>query len=121
MTEEVGRPVVLAMIAIGVCLALATTLRDARASSPTPLLPDVVADAPNNISLGISEETPTGEPAPAELLLRFNGYVHNIGPGALDFRGSRGTPNPSDPASPPMNVFQRVYNSDGSYDEDPSK
>ncbi len=121
MTEGVRRPVVLVTIAIGVCLALATTLRDARASSPTPLLPDVVADAPNNISLGISEETPTGEPAPAELLLRFNGYVHNIGPGALDFRGSRGTPDPSEPASPPMKVFQRVYNSDGSYDEDPSK
>jgi hypothetical protein len=121
MAERIRRPVVLATIAIGICLALATTLRDARASSPTPLLPDVVADAPDNISLGVSEETPTGESAPAELLLRFNGYVHNIGPGALDFRGSRGTPDPAEPASPPMKVFQRVYNSDGSYDEDPSK
>ncbi len=122
MLERIRRPVVLAMIAFGICLALVATLRDARASSPTRLLPDVVADPPDNISLSVSEEGPSKEPTEAELLLRFNGYVHNVGPGALDFRGSRGTPDPSEPASPPMNVFQRIYNSDGStYTEEPSK
>ncbi len=69
------------MIAIGISLALAFSLRDARASSPTRLLPDVVADSPDDVSLAVSEETPTGEHMAPELLLRFNGYVHNIGPG----------------------------------------
>jgi hypothetical protein len=121
MVERIRRPIVLLAIAIGVGLGLAVTLREARASSPTPQLPDVVADAPDNISLAVSEETPTHEHTSAKLLLRFNGYVHNIGPGALDFRGSRETPTPGEPAAPPMNVFQRIYNSDGTYTEEPSK
>jgi hypothetical protein len=120
IVERIRRPLVWGVIAIGICLALATTLREARASGPTPLLPDVVADSPDNVSLAVSDETPTGGQMAPELLLRFNGYVHNIGPGALDFRGSRGAPDPKEPASPPMNVFQRIYNSDGTYSEDPS-
>jgi hypothetical protein len=120
MANWIRRPLLWTAIAGGVCLALAFTLRDAHASSPTRLLPDVVADSPDNISLAVSEETPTDEHMAPELLLRFNGYVHNIGPGALDFRGSRGTPDPKELASPPMNVFQRVYNSDGTYSEEPS-
>ncbi len=86
------------------------TLREAYASSPTPQLPDLVADSPNEISLSVSEETPTKGHMEPELLLRFNGYVHNKGPGAVDFRGERSAPsNPSEPASPPMEVFQRIY------------
>jgi hypothetical protein len=53
----------------------------------------------------------SGEP---ELLLRFNGYIHNVGPGALDFRGSRSS------ASEPMNAFQRVYDTGGGFKEEPS-
>jgi hypothetical protein len=120
MVRRIPRPVLVTAIAVAIALALALTLRDARASSPTRELPDVVADSPDNISLAVSEETPTGGHMEPELLLRFNGYVHNIGPGALDFRGSRGTPDPQEPATPPMNVFQRVYNSDGTYSEEPS-
>ncbi len=117
----IRRPIALLVVIAGLGLGSVVALRGAYASSPTPLLPDVVADPPDNISLSVSEETPTGGHAEAQLLLRFNGYVHNIGPGALDFRGSRGTPNPTEPASPPMNVFQRIYNSNGTYTEEPSK
>src|SRR5262249_11303189 len=68
----------------------------------------------------------------AKLLLRFNGYVHNTGPGALDFRGHREAPKVSQAtieeverakknkeglpqkteeelAVPPMEVFQRLF------------
>ncbi|MGA9285196.1 MAG: lysyl oxidase family protein [Solirubrobacteraceae bacterium] len=100
----------LGMAVLAAAMGLTTTLREARASSPTPQLPDLVADPPDNISLAQSEETPTQEHMKAELLLRFNGYLHNKGPGALDFRGMRSAPtNPSEPASPQMGVFQRIY------------
>jgi hypothetical protein len=110
MVEQIRRPIVLVAVAIGVALALVATLREAHAFSPTQQLPDLVADPPNEVSISVSKETPTGEPAEAKLLLRFNGYVHNKGPGALDFRGKREAPtDPKDLASPPMQVFQRVY------------
>jgi hypothetical protein len=80
-----------------------------------PLLPNLVADPPNNVTLETSSTEgglkSSGEP---KLLLRFNGYIHNVGPGALEFRGYRNSP------SEPMKAFQRVYNSDGSYREEPS-
>jgi Lysyl oxidase/Bacterial Ig domain len=60
------------------------------------LLPNLVADPPDNVS----EETSTtdgglSEPGEARLLLRFNGYVHNDGTGALDVQGERGAPTTS--------------------------
>ena len=110
MLKHVRRPI--AWLAVLVCagLGLTISLRAAHASSQTPQLPDLVADPPDNISIDESEETPTGGHMEAELLLRFNGYVHNKGPGALDFRGMReAPPNPSEPALPLMGVFQRIY------------
>jgi Bacterial Ig domain/Lysyl oxidase len=99
------------VLVLGLCLAVLPGL--ARAAEP--LLPDVVADPPNNVFL----ETSTTEgglkgSGEAKLLLRFNGYLHNVGPGALDFRGSRSSP------AEPMHAFQRVYNSDGTFKEEPS-
>jgi Lysyl oxidase/Bacterial Ig domain len=113
MAERIRRPLVL--LALGAMatsggFALTGSPRVARASSPTPQLPDLVADPPDTISLEVSEETPTHLHTAAKLLLRFDGYVHNVGPGPLDFRGSReAPPNPSEPAVPKMNVFQRIY------------
>ena len=51
------------------------------------LLPNLIADPPDNATL----VTSSGEGS-TRLLLRFNGYVHNAGPGALDIRGSRERP-----------------------------
>src|ERR1700704_3800233 len=96
-------------LVVGVGLVLAMLLHEARASSPTPQLPDLVVDEPDYVSLGISGTKP-GEPAETKLLRPFNGSLHNKAPGALDFRGSRETPpNLAEPASPPMKVFQRIY------------
>ena len=110
MYHRLPRPLLVAAIVVATAGGLAMTLREAYASTPTPQLPDLVADSPNEISLSVSEETPTKGHMEPELLLRFNGYVHNKGPGAVDFRGERSAPpNPSEPASPPMGVFQRIY------------
>ncbi len=59
----------------------------ATASEPAPLLPDLVADAPDNVALATSSEE-----GRTRLLLRFNGYIHNAGPGALDMRATRSAP-----------------------------
>jgi hypothetical protein len=71
----------------GALLLTALALHQARASSPTPLLPQLVADPPDGAEL----ETSSVE-GRTRLLLRFNGYLHNDGQGALDIRGSRAAP-----------------------------
>jgi Lysyl oxidase/Bacterial Ig domain len=104
------------------------------AAEATPLLPNLVADPPDNVSFETSQTDGglSGERVTPELLLRFNGYVHNVGPGALDFRGSREAPKVSkatneeverhrekeeglpqkteeELASPPMKASQRLF------------
>ena len=85
---------------VGVIVVLGLLLmglgRQAHASGPAGLLPNLVADPPDNVSLetsttdgGLSKE---GEP---RQLLRFNGYIHNDGSGALDVRGERTAPQVS--------------------------
>jgi hypothetical protein len=78
-------------------------------------LPNLVADPPAGISLETSTtEGGLKKTGTAQLLLRFNGYIHNLGPGPVDFRGSRSS------SAEPMKAFQRVYSSDGSFKEEPS-
>jgi hypothetical protein len=109
-------------------------LLQAHAAGSEPLLPNLVADPPDNVSFETSQTDGglSGEKVTPELLLRFNGYVHNVGPGALDFRGERNAPKVSkateeeverhrekeeglpqkteeELASPPMNVSQRLF------------
>jgi Lysyl oxidase/Bacterial Ig domain len=69
-------------------------IRQAGASSPKGLLPNLIADPPDNISIETSRDEGGLSKASgqAKLLLRFNGYVHNAGSGALDIRGSRNEP-----------------------------
>ncbi len=71
----------------GLALLSAGAPHEARASASPALLPNLVADPPDNAELVTSSVE-----ADARLLLRFDGYVHNAGPGALDIRGSRGQP-----------------------------
>jgi len=114
-------------------LFLTVVVGQARSAEPTGLLPNLVADPPDNQSLETSNTEgglkPDGE---SRLLLRFNGYIHNAGPGALDIRGSREKPVETkaveeeverarekeeqlpekveeELAKPPMKVFQRVF------------
>ncbi len=100
---------------------------EARASGSTPQLPDLVADPPDGMELVTDSSTGT-----SRLLLRFNGYIHNKGPGAVDFRGTRTAPTLSkevaeavqkaeekkeplpqsieeELAASPMHTFQRLF------------
>ena len=67
-------------------LLLPGVTHEARAAGSTALLPDLVADPPTDIGL---ETDMNGSTHTSSYLLRFNGYIHNKGPGAVDFRGSR--------------------------------
>jgi hypothetical protein len=82
---------VLALAVVGAAvLALPpiAALREARATTdPQALLPNLIADPPDNAALVTSSAE-----GRTRLLLRFNGYIHNAGPGALDFRASREKP-----------------------------
>src|SRR2546430_12673258 len=70
----------------------------ARAAGPADLLPDLVADPPAHPLLDYYAY-PDGS---HDLLLRFDGYVHNAGAGALDIRASRAR------AVQPLPPMQRV-------------
>jgi hypothetical protein len=66
----------------------------ARGAGPEPIKPNLVADPVDGF---VFEPFGFEEPAGSHkfvthLLLRFNGYIHNKGPGAVDFRGSREAP-----------------------------
>jgi hypothetical protein len=127
-TRHISRSLLWLGAAVAVLLGvlLIVVMRQAHASG-TPLLPNLVADPPDQI--GLAEDTSTGTP---RLLLRFNGYIHNKGPGALDFRGRREAPKVSkaveeeveharekeqglpqkteeELAKPPMTVVQRLF------------
>ena len=120
------RAVVAASLLAALLLALGASAGVSAASGAT-LLPNLVADPPDTQS--IATDTSTGTP---RLLLRFNGYIHNKGPGAVDFRGSREAPKVSQKtteevekarekeqslpqkteeelAVPPMKTFQRLF------------
>ncbi len=71
----------------GAALLWTGSPHEAHASGSAALLPNLVADPPDNATL-VTSSTEGG----ARLLLRFNGYVHNAGPGALDIRGTRAAP-----------------------------
>jgi hypothetical protein len=106
------------LIASALVLVAASELRGAHeavAGPPETLLPNLVADPPDHVELETSEtEGGLRERGEAQLLLRFNGYVHNTGPGALDFRGER------ESASVPMKAFQRLYFPDKTWKQEPS-
>jgi hypothetical protein len=136
------------LLVLGVSLTVASKQAH---SAESALLPNLVADPPDNIHLETT--TTDGGLKPAEearLLLRFNGYIHNLGPGAVDIRGSREKPKETkkseeqvtharekqeglpqkleeELALPPMNAFQRVFttnaeetNSERPHKEEPS-
>jgi hypothetical protein len=139
LSRSLGWLAVAAVLTIG--LSFAYALRQAHAAGEPAPLPNLVADPPDNVSLETSStEGGLKSSGEAKLLLRFNGYVHNEGPGALDFRGSRETPKVAgrteeevekevneyaekeeeltqkteeELAKPPMKAFQRVFASNG--------
>ena len=80
----------------------------AATATATDKLPNLVADPPANPQLDYYSYPGGGH----DLLLRFDGYVHNAGAGALDVRASRTSKDN------PMPPLQRVYRSNGSHHDD---
>ena len=98
------------LLAGAMCIAAFACAQTASAQV-TERLPDLVADAPNEVQSLQTVAQPDGN----HLLLRFSGYVHNAGQGAFEMRGSN-------PVGDEMtNVVQRVYRSDGSFFDDASR
>jgi hypothetical protein len=86
-SRHLTRPLTWLGLAVLLALGLLATgaLRQARASAP--LRPNLVADPPDT-----QEKKTSSLEGKNQYLLRFNGYVHNNGNGALDFRGRREAP-----------------------------
>src|SRR5579859_5510149 len=74
--------------ALLLCTGLLTGATAQQANAGEALRPNLVADPPEFQKL-----EPSSKEGENELLLRFTGYVHNKGPGAVDFRGRRNPPN----------------------------
>jgi lysyl oxidase/Big-like domain-containing protein len=89
-----------AVVAGAVALAAAWSLGVTQAAAASDVLPHLVADPPTGAELDVD----TGR-----LLLRFEGYVHNVGPGPLEIRGQRAS------TADQMIANQRIYQTDGSF------
>jgi lysyl oxidase len=97
-------------VALAALAIVASPPAAAGAVSPD-LLPDLVAPSPTSPWLAV---TRLGD-GQDHLLLRFDGFIHNIGAGALEIRGSQ-------PSNSLMTVTgQRIYREDGSYRDDNSR
>jgi hypothetical protein len=99
------------LLAFVAALMLVVPLAVATAAPTDPVLPDLVSD-PVERPLIQDYSHPDGTD---HLLLRFDGYLHNQGPGDLDVRGSQRS-------GTRMNrVVQRIYRENGSFGEDSSR
>lgn len=77
-----------------------------QAAAASPVLPDLVADPPGD---SLPPQVYTDSGGRSSLLLRFDGYVHNQGSGALEMRGSALS------GSDMTVVQQRIYDTDGGH------
>jgi hypothetical protein len=76
-----------------------------------PVYPDLVSDPPGHADLPPQVyDDGSGE----RLLVRFDGFIHNQGPGAFELRGS----NPVNLSM--TSVVQRVFNGDGTFVDHPT-
>ena len=98
------------VVAVGAALLACAFAAQTAAAQVTERLPDLVSDQPQRLQLQT-----VAQPDGNHLLLRFDGFVHNAGQGALEMRGS----NPV--GTEYTNVVQRVYRSDSSFLDDSSR
>jgi hypothetical protein len=123
------------LILLLLATAVATTgvlvwMGPAHGAAPGTILPNLVADPVDgfHVEQFTFEEPPGSHHFVTRQLLRFNGYIHNKGPGAVDFRGSREPPTfkkstleaierhepfsveqEEELANPPMKTTQRLF------------
>lgn len=95
----------IAIVATGALCALPLAAMPANAA--TMLLPDLISDQPDPVG-GVEINTYTGEP---RLILRFDGYVTNIGDGPLEVSGNPQLVNSANSGA----VHQRALDSDGNW------
>ena len=101
----------LALAVAGTVAACACALSATPAvAQVTERLPDLVADHPERLENQIVAQADGNH-----LLLRFDGFVHNQGQGALELRGSNRV------GTEYTTVVQRVFRSDGSFFDDSSR
>ena len=97
--------------ALAVAAIALITFLPASAARAADLLPDLVAPVPTNPAVGVS----TLADGHDHLLVRFDGYIHNVGAGALEIFGSN-------PVNGVMTVSgQRIYTTAGSTRDDTSR
>lgn len=96
--------------ALAAALVLGAVLGAAEAAAGPAVLPDLVADAPENALTSV--EPVTGKPGP-RLLLRFDGTVHNAGPGRLEVIGRSPTGSWDDATLRMSDVRQVLFDAAG--------
>jgi hypothetical protein len=96
----------IAIAALGFLLATTSIARAA-----TDKLPGMAADPATNPSL----QTYANPDGTTHLLLRFDGYIHNQGPGAMELRGAQRV------GTTMTQTAQRIYRTDGSFYDDTSR
>ncbi len=99
----------LALVALAISAPVLAMATASAAPRPGDVLPDLVADPVADEVLGTDASGGS-----VRLLLRFAGFVHNKGQGAVEIRGSR----PS--TSSAMSVTQRLFDASGAWHDDPS-
>ena len=107
----IGLLLVSLLVLAGLIAAAAGPLSNAPAAPLDRVLPDLVSDPPEGPVLQIYDYG-SGD---NHLLLRFNGYVHNRGSGALEMRGSQPSGNRM------ASVAQRIRLVGGTYVDDTSR
>ncbi|HWT94057.1 MAG TPA: lysyl oxidase family protein, partial [Solirubrobacteraceae bacterium] len=73
-------------------------------ASAAAALPDLVSDPPANAQLGVYVDDGGGQ----RLLLRFDSYVHNVGPGPLEVRFPLLTTHAGDPSADTAGAAEQV-------------
>jgi lysyl oxidase/Big-like domain-containing protein len=103
-TRRLAQAALLASVVLGIALMVPS----AGAVAPTPVYPDLVSDPPEHAGMAPAVyDDGSGN----RLLVRFDGFIHNQGQGALEMRGSG-------PVSREMStVAQRIYYSDSSHSD----
>jgi Lysyl oxidase/Bacterial Ig domain len=96
------------LVVLLVCLLAMTS---AARAVVTDKLPNLVADPATNPAL----QTYAYPDGTTHLLLRFDGYIHNKGPGAMEMRGSQRV------GTTMTQTAQRIYRTDGSFYDDTSR
>jgi hypothetical protein len=93
------------------CLLVCLVASTSAARAANDVLPDMVADPATNPAL----QTYAYPDGTTHLLLRFDGYIHNKGPGAMEMRGTGRV------GTTMTQTAQRIYRDDGTHYDDTSR